>query len=107
MGLNFWLTEWNWQPSIIGGTILIISLYVYATGPLRVKLQLADEMPTRQVVAFLLGVISIFLSLFSPLDELGDRYLFSAHMIQHLILTVVGPPLMLIGTPGWLIQWLL
>ena len=103
----FWLTQWNWQPSIIGGTLLIIGLYVYAVGPLREKLHLADEVPTRQVVAFLLGVNLMFLSLFSPLDELGDRYLFSAHMLQHLILTFVGPPLMLIGTPGWLIQPLL
>jgi putative membrane protein len=54
-----------------------------------------------------LGVNLMFLSLFSALDELGDRYLFSAHMFQHLILTMVGPPLMLLGTPGWLIEPLL
>lgn len=103
-GPQFWLTQWDWQPSIIVGTILIIGLYVYAVGPLRKKRQLAEEMPMHQVVAFLLGVNLIFLSLFSPLDELGDRYLFSAHMLQHLILTFVGPPLMLVGTPDWLIE---
>ena len=103
----FLLTQWNWQPSIIGGTLLIIGLYVYAVGPLREKLHLADEIPMRKAVAFLLGVNLMFLSLFSPLDALGDRYLFSAHMLQHLILTFVGPPLMLVGTPGWLIQPLL
>ena len=58
-------------------------------------------------MAFLLGVNLMFLSLFSALDELGDRYLFSMHMLQHLILTTVGPPLLLIGTPDWLIQPLL
>ena len=46
----------------------------------------------------------MFLALVSPLDELGDSYLFSAHMVQHLILTMVGPPLLLIGTPEWFIR---
>ncbi len=105
--LHFWLTEWDWQPSIIGGTILIIVLYLYAVGPLRKKYHLGDEISPGKAIAFLLGVNLIFLSLFSALDELGDSYLFSAHMLQHLILIMVGPPLMLIGTPGWLIEPLL
>ena len=107
IGLHYLLTEWNWQPSIIGGTILIIALYSYAVGPFREKYYPAEEFSLSKAVAFQLGVILIFLSLFSALDELGDSYLFSAHMLQHLILTMVGPPLMLIGTPGWLIQPLL
>jgi cytochrome c oxidase assembly factor CtaG len=107
VGPNFWLTQWNWQPSIIIGTILAISLYLYAVGPLRQKYHLAEEVKQSQVIMFLLGVNIIFLSLFSPLDKLGDDYLFSAHMVQHLFLTIVGPPLMVLGTPAWLIQPLL
>ncbi len=105
--LHFWLTEWNWQPSIIGGTVFIIALYMYAVGPLRERFHLAEGFSLNRAIAFLLGVNLMFLSLFSALDELGDRYLFSAHMLQHLILVMVGPPLVLIGTPGWLIQPLL
>ncbi len=107
VGLHFWLTEWNWQPSIIGGAILILALYTYAVGPFREKFYPSEAFSMWRAVAFQLGVILMFLSLFSALDELGDRYLFSAHMLQHLILTMVGPPLMLIGTPGWLIRPLL
>src|SRR5579863_6063303 len=107
IGLHYLLTQWNWQPSIIGGTLLILALYTYAVGPFREKFFPAEEFSMGKAVVFLLGVILIFLSLFSALDELGDSYLFSAHMLQHLILTMVGPPLMLIGTPGWLIQSLL
>lgn len=106
-GVLFWLTEWNWQPSIIGGTMLIIGLYIYAVGPVREKFHLADSIPLGKALSFLLGVNLMFLSLFSALDELGDRYLFSAHMLQHLILMMVGPPLVLLGTPGWLIEPLL
>jgi cytochrome c oxidase assembly factor CtaG len=104
VGLNFWLTQWNWQPSIILGTVVIIALYLYAVGPLRVKYRLGEPIKTSQAVAFLLGVNSIFFVLFSPLDRLSDDYLFSAHMLQHLVLTIVGPPLMIIGTPDWLIK---
>jgi putative membrane protein len=42
--------------------------------------------------------------LLSPLDELGDRYLFSAHMVQHLVLLLVGPLLWVIGLPPHLAE---
>ncbi len=107
MGANFWLTQWNWQPSIIIGTIVIIGLYIYAVGPLREKYYPAEPVRTGRAVAFFLGVYFIFFALVSPIDELGDYYLFSAHMVQHLFLTIVGPPLMVAGLPGWLVQPLL
>jgi putative membrane protein len=104
LGLTFWLTAWNWEPSIVIGTALLVGLYLYGIGPLRRKYHLADEVKRGQVVAFLPGVFIMFLALVSPLDELGDSYLFSAHMVQHLFITIVGPPLLLIGTPGWLLR---
>lgn len=103
IGLNFWLTQWNWDPSIVIGTALIVGLYLYAIGPLR-KLHGFDPASKGQIVAFMLGMGLMFLALVSPLDELGDSYLFSAHMVQHLFLTIVGPPLLLIGMPGWFIR---
>ncbi len=42
-----------------------------------------------------------------PVHELSDRYLFSAHMLQHLVLTLVVPPLLLAATPAWMIDALL
>ncbi len=104
---DFWLRSWNWQPSIILGTIVVIGLYLYATGPLRERFFPQESLSVRQAILFLLGVNIIFLSLFSPLDALGDDYLFSAHMVQHLCLTIVGPPLLVAGTPAWLVQPLL
>ncbi len=107
IGLNFWLTQWNWDPTIVVGTALIVACYLYGVGPLRRKYQLAAGVSASQVVIFLLGMGIMFLALVSPLDELGDSYLFSAHMLQHLCLTVAGPPLLLLGTPGWLLRPLL
>jgi putative membrane protein len=104
IGLDFWLTQWNWEPSILIGTVLITGLYLYAIGPLRKRYFPEEPVKTGQTVSFLLGIFFMFLSLVSPLDELGDSYLFSAHMVQHLVLTMIGPPLLVIGTPGWFIK---
>src|SRR5256714_15021918 len=38
----------------------------------------------------------------SPIDRGGDRYLLTFHMLQHLLLALVGPPLLLLGLPE---QW--
>ncbi len=104
IGLNFWLTRWNLEPSILIGIALISGLYLYAIGPYR-KRHFPDEpIRTGQTIAFLSGMLIIFLALVSPLDELGDSYLFSAHMVQHLFLTIIGPPLLLLGTPQWLVK---
>lgn len=56
----------------------------------------------RQKLAFAAGIASIVVALGWPLHDLGDNYLFSAHMVQHLILGFVTAPLLLLGTPQWM-----
>src|SRR3712207_6858828 len=58
-----------------------------------------DRPPAWRAVAFASGVAVLLLSLVSPLDTLAHEYLFSAHMAQHLLLTLVVPPLLLLGLP--------
>src|ERR1043165_5704927 len=55
-------------------------------------------------VAFTSGVLTLFIALATPLDTLADEYLFTAHMVQHLLLTLVAAPLLLVGTPDWLFR---
>ena len=50
---------------------------------------------------FLAGVLLLLLDLVSPIDTLGDQYLFSAHIVQHFLLALVIPPLLLLGTPAF------
>jgi len=49
----------------------------------------------------------MFFALNGPLHDLSDHYLFSAHMVQHLVLTLAFPPLLLYGTPAWVLRPLL
>jgi putative membrane protein len=60
-----------------------------------------------QRVAFFLGLALLFLTLNGPLHDLSDYYLFSAHMVQHLVLTLIVPPLLVAGTPGGMLRPLL
>jgi putative membrane protein len=45
------------------------------------------------------GLLVLFLALESPIDVGGDHYLFSLHMLQHLMLAMIVPPLLLLGLP--------
>ncbi len=50
------------------------------------------------------ALIVMFFSLNGWLHDLSDTFLFSAHMVQHLLLTLVVPPLMIMGTPGGILR---
>jgi len=55
-------------------------------------------------VMFYSGLAVLFFSLNGWLHDLSDWYLFSAHMVQHLLLTLLVPPLLIAGTPGWMLR---
>src|SRR5215467_12670153 len=48
------------------------------------------------------ALVTMFFALNGWLHDLSDYYLFSAHMVQHLLLAFVVAPLLLAGTPGWM-----
>lgn len=50
------------------------------------------------------GLGAMFLTLNGPVHDISDYYLFTGHMVQHLVLTFVTPPLLLLGTPGWMLR---
>ena len=50
------------------------------------------------------ALLILFFSLNGWLHDLSDYYLFSAHMLQHLLLALVIAPLMIMGTPGWMLR---
>jgi len=60
--------------------------------------------PPGQAARFAGGLLALLLALNGPLHDLSDWYLFSAHMVQHLVLTLVVPPLLLTGVPGWMLD---
>ncbi len=98
------LGMWNWRPQYWVPVVAVVALYLACNGPWRARFKDAAPVSGRQLTLFLLGAGTILFALLSPLDEIGDEYLFSAHMIQHLLLTLIAAPLMLMGTPAWLLR---
>lgn len=61
----------------------------------------------RQVTLFTLGVLTIWVAAGSPVHDIAEDYLYSVHMVQHMLLSFVAPPLLVLGTPAWLLRALL
>ena len=100
---------WRGRPEP-GSVVLLVAIegaYLLGVGPLRERNNWADDVDPRQVATFTLGILILFLALVSPIDVVSDNYLFSVHMLQHVLLTLVAPPLMVRGLPDWLIRPLL
>lgn len=101
-----WLhSDWNLQPTVLLGLFALVAAYLYWTGPRNRRRADAAERPLSagQRAAFLGGVLTLLVALGPPLDDWADHYLLSAHMLQHLLLTLLAPPLLLLGTPAWLL----
>lgn len=98
------MVEWHLHPDVISLLIVVVGLYlagVYWLGdksspPLR---------PTRgQVACFAAGTLFLYLGAGSPIHDISETYLFSVHMLQHMLFSLVAPPLLLLGTPGWMLR---
>ncbi len=64
-----------------------------------------DRHATRaQKSSFFVGVAVVYVALGWPLDDISDDYLYSAHMVQHVLLMLLAPPFFLWGTPAWLLE---
>lgn len=101
---SFSWTRWPIHPSTLIGSALLLWLYFMGIGPWRIRHNLGKAPPLSQPISFTAGVLIILLSLNGPLHELADNYLFSAHMVQHLMLALVVAPLMIMGTPGAMLR---
>ncbi len=58
----------------------------------------------RQRIAFYSGVGSLFLVSTWPIHDIGENSLFLFHMIEHMAFGLIAPPLLLYGTPWWLLR---
>ena len=82
------------------GTGLLGALYFWGIGPLRRRRGLGRRAPAWRVASFAAGLLVLLVALNGPIHDLSDYYLFSVHMVQHLLLTLLLPPLLIAGTPG-------
>lgn len=60
----------------------------------------APDAERKHTLYFFAGLLVLWLALETPIDTLSDHYLDSVHMLQHVLLAFVAPPLMLLGLSG-------
>jgi cytochrome c oxidase assembly factor CtaG len=85
---------WDFEPSVLVGCLALLVLYLRFN---RVRSK-------SQTALFAAGDAVLAFALVSPLDVLGDGYLFSAHMLQHLLIMLGAAPMLVAGLPASLIE---
>tara|TARA_B110000263_G_scaffold23076_1_gene17924 strand:- start:1066 stop:1905 length:840 start_codon:yes stop_codon:yes gene_type:complete len=103
---QFSWTEWHLHLEIVFGVLFLQSLYLFAIGPLREKYNLSPQLDNKRLFYFTIANVIAYFSLTSFIHELADRFLFSAHMTQHLLLILIAIPLFIKGVPPWLWTWI-
>jgi putative membrane protein len=83
------LLAWTWRPGVAAVLAAAIASYLAWLRPLRAP----------RLLALLGATLAVVLALTSPIDALARGTLFSAHMLQHMLLALVAPPLALLALP--------
>lgn len=102
-----------WAFHLHADVFLVVSLlcigYREALRRLGPRLAPAGEPPAtrRQKRLFGLGAALLFVFSFWPIHDLAEDFLFSVHMTQHTVFSLVAVPILLAGTPGWLVSWII
>lgn len=96
--------HWHNEPYLVGGLVLLGWLWAVCAGPLRARLAPREPFPRREAWQFYSSLVIFYLAVGSPLDQIGERFLFSAHMFQHQLLMYPAPILFLLGVPAWMVD---
>lgn len=100
--------HWHNEPYLIGGLVLLGWMWAVAAGPLRTRLAPAGEaFPRSRAWCFYTALFTFYVAVGSPLDQIGERFLFSAHMFQHQLLIYPSAILFLLGLTPWMVDPLL
>jgi cytochrome c oxidase assembly factor CtaG len=90
------LASWTFDPGFVLGLLLLA--VIYGRGWRALNRQMPDRFPAWRLASFLGGLATLIVAVASPLDVFAGLLL-QVHMVQHLLLMMVAPPLLLLGAP--------
>jgi putative membrane protein len=90
--------HWSFAPTVLAGLALTAAVYSVGLRRLWLRAGAGRVVSRARATAFGLALLFLFVALVSPLDPLAE-VLFSAHMLQHLLLVLVAAPLLVTGAP--------
>lgn len=93
------MISWPFDPTVYAGLLV---LYI---GHAVLARQAGAE--RKHSLYFGLGLLTLWVALETPIDTISDYYLDSMHMLQHVLLAFVAPPLMLLGLSGGMVDRLI
>jgi len=88
--------HWLPDPAVLAPIALLVFVYVRRFRAARREENGRGAGPL-QALAFSGGILALVTAVASPIDGLGEDYLFSAHMVQHVLLGDIAPLLLLLG----------
>jgi putative membrane protein len=99
------LPPWHIHLDVIAIAVALEASYLWAVARL---VPSPVEKTSRRHIAWFTGGVLVFLVASSwPIHDISERYLFSVHMFQHLLISLIIPPMLLLGTPPWLLRRIL
>ncbi|CAM3056905.1 cytochrome c oxidase assembly protein [Streptomyces albus] len=87
--------EFTGEPFFLVGCLLALALYGWGVARLRRR---GDAWPVGRTVGFVIGVLTVALVMCTALNDYG-MVLFSVHMVQHMVISMLSPILLLLGAP--------
>jgi len=82
--------SWPFDPTVYAGLVALFFGHAWLA-------RRVDDAQSRHTFYFGLGLVTLWVALETPIDIISDHYLDSVHMLQHVLLGFVAPPLMLLG----------
>ncbi len=90
------LRSWSIPPA--ASFAIVLSAIVYLRGWILLRRAGLPYLPPWRAITFLFGLLTLWIALASPLDVFNG-FVLTAHMLQHMLLMMVAPPLVLLGEP--------
>ena len=94
---NLW-RAWSFEPLVIGAGLVAIGFFLH--GWLRLHRRRADLAPWTRIPLFVAGIAVTVLAIVSPIDAIGESYLQSVHMLQHVLIADLGIALTVVAVRG-------
>jgi len=95
---------WQFHADVLVFVLLLEGAYLASAVRSTRRYPLDHVLTRRQLTLYTLGVLVIWVAAGTPIHDWGEHYLFSVHMVEHLLITMVAPPLLLLGLPAWMVR---
>ena len=102
---------WEWHPHPDAWLLIVVLILGYAAA---IRFWAPAHAPSvdkpvspKEMGCYLAGVALLWLGADWPVHDFSENYLLSVHMVQHMLFTLMAPPLLLLGIPKWMLRRLL